>query len=108
MPRRIRGQLQRRRTFLRQWRESKNLTLEAAASQFQMSAAQLSRIETGKAPYTQDFLELAAEAYGTEPASLLIRDPGRKDALWSIWDQAKPAERERIAEIFEIIKKTGS
>lgn len=108
MPRRIRGPQQRRRTFLREWRDFKNLTLDQAAERFDMSAAQLSRIETGKSPYTQDFLELASEAYITDVASLLMRNPMDPDAIWSIWETAKPGERQMIVDIARTVVKTGT
>lgn len=84
MPRRIRGAtIRRRRTFLREWREHiyPNLSQDEIAGRFDMSAAQLSRIERGLSPYTQDFLELAAHAYGTDPGILLSRRPQDMD-LW--------------------------
>lgn len=49
---------------------------------FDMSPAQLSRIENAKSPYTQDMLELAVTVYKTDLASLLFRDPKNSDALW--------------------------
>lgn len=64
-----------------------------------MSPAQLSRIETGKSPYTQDFLELAADAYQTDVASLLMRNPAEPSGMWSIWDGAKPGERQQIEDV---------
>jgi transcriptional regulator with XRE-family HTH domain len=108
MPRRIRDPRRtRKRTFLRQWREYRNLTLEKAAERFDMSAAQLSRIETGKSPYTQDFLELAAYAYQTDAASLLMRDPADPDAVWSLWETAKPSQRRMIIDIAKTVLRTG-
>lgn len=83
MPRRIRGKAARRKTFLKQWREHRDLTLEAAAVEFDMSPAQLSRIENAVSPYTQDILELAAGVYKTDIASLLFRDPKNSDPLWN-------------------------
>lgn len=82
MPRRIRGKQARRKTFLKQWREHRDMTLEQASAEFDMSPAQLSRIENAKSPYTQDMLELAAIVYRTDVASLLFRDPKNSDALW--------------------------
>ena len=109
MPRRIRQKnIPRKRTYLRQWREFRELSLERAAERFDMSAAQLSRIETGKSPYTQDFLELAAFAYRTDVPSLLMRDPTDPEAIWSIWDQAKPGERRQIVEIAKTLIRTAS
>lgn len=73
-----------------------------------MSAAQLSRIENGKSPYTQDFLEMAAEAYQTDVASLLMRNPSGPDAIWSIWDQAEPGQRAMIVDIAKtVVRRAG-
>jgi transcriptional regulator with XRE-family HTH domain len=82
MPRRIRGSQPRRRTFLKEWRDFRGFTLEAAAEKLGMSSAQLSRIENAKSPYTQDLLELAAKVYDTDVFSLLFRDPKNSDPLW--------------------------
>ena len=103
-------QRQRRRpTFIRQWREFRELTQEKLADRLGMSKAQLSRIEAGLQPYSQDFLEACAEALMTDPASLLMRDPSAPDAIWSIWDQARPAEREQIAAVARaLVKRTGT
>jgi len=73
-----------------------------------MSAAQLSRIETGRQPYTQDLLEACAGALRTDPASLLMRDPSDPEAIWSVWDQAKPGERRQIVEVARTLIKTGT
>jgi transcriptional regulator with XRE-family HTH domain len=114
MPRRIRGPQARRKTFLCQWREHRGLTLERAIERFielgidEMSTAQLSRIENGKSPYTQDILEIAASAYNTDVASLLMRDPSDQNAIWSLWDKAKPGERQMIVNIANTVLKTGT
>jgi transcriptional regulator with XRE-family HTH domain len=68
----------------------------------------MSRIENGETPYTQDVLEALAEALSTDPASLLMRDPTNPEAMWSIWDQAKTAQRQMIEEVARTILKTGS
>lgn len=107
MPRRIRGTAPRRRTFIREWRDYRNLTQEALAGRLDMSAAQLSRIEAGSQPYTQDVLEALAHALQTDPASLLMRKPG-DDEIWSIWDRAKPGVRQQITEIAKTLTKTGT
>jgi len=115
MPRRLGAGGPRRKTFLREYRKKAGLTLERAIERFveagldDMSEAQLSRIETGKQPYTQDFLEAAADAYGTDPASLLMRDPGDPEGIWSIWDNALPGQRREIVDHAKItVKKQAS
>jgi len=103
-----------RATFLRQWREHRHLTLEKAASRIgeitaeSLSYSQLSRIERGEQPYSQAILEAAADAYGTDPASILMRNPKDPDAIWSIWDQAQPGQRRTIVEVAKTILKTGT
>jgi len=67
---------------MKEWRKHRGMTLEEAAPRFDMSEAQLSRIENAKSPYTQDVLELAASIYETDVASILFRDPKSSDALW--------------------------
>ncbi len=102
---------ERRRTFLRQWREKAGLTQEQAADRIGITQGQLSRIERGDTPYNQDFLERAADAYQCEPADLLMRDPSRPDAMWSIVDQLKvatPEQREDVRRVADaLIRKTG-
>jgi hypothetical protein len=41
----------------------------------------------------------------TEPASLIMRNPLDRDSFWSLWEQAKPAERRRIMEFARGIAK---
>lgn len=72
----------------------------------------LARLERGDIPYSQDVLEAAADALRTTPASLIMRDPTRDDdgseAMWSLWDHAKPGERQMILDIVKTVTKTGT
>lgn len=113
MPKRVayRASRPRRRTFIAEWRDYRNLTQDALANRLDMSAAQLSRIESGKQPYTQDTLEAIADALRTDPASLLMRNPkaeGKDEPMWSIWDQAKPGIRRQLTEIARALVRTGT
>jgi transcriptional regulator with XRE-family HTH domain len=111
---RFKGQPRYRLTFIRQWRESKSMTLEALAERVGekiggMTHASLSRIERGLQPYSQPILEaIADELTGGDVASLLMRDPSDPNAIWSIWDRAKPGERKMIVDIANTIVKTGT
>lgn len=98
----------RRRTFIRQWREYRQLTQDALGDRIGLSKPQLSRIENGQQPYSQDLLEALAEALQTDVASLLMRDPSQDDAIWSIWEQAKPGERRMIEDLARTVVKTGT
>ncbi len=92
-----------RRTFIREWRKHRGLTLERLAERLDMTASNLSMLERGQRGYTQETLEHAAQALQTDVASLLMRNPADPDAIWSIWDQAKPGERQTITEIAKTI-----
>ncbi len=109
-----------RRTYFREWRKHRELTLELAAERVGdflrehgiadgYTHATLGRLERGLVAYTQPVLEALAFVYQTDPASLLMRNPTDSEALWSIWDNAKQAEREQIVEIARTLtRKTGT
>lgn len=99
---------QRQRTFFKEWRKYRGLTLEAAAERANMTAGNISAMERGKQGYTQDGLEALAWAYGTEPGFLINVDPTKEDVIFSIWEKAKPAERTMIIEVAKTIVKTGT
>jgi transcriptional regulator with XRE-family HTH domain len=98
----------RRKTYIRAWRVARNLTQEQLADRLHTTKANISRVETGTQGYTQDFLEACAEALSTDVASLLMRDPSHPDAIWSMWDKAKPGERQMIVDIAKTVLKTGT
>lgn len=97
-----------RRTFIRQWREFRNLTLERLAERIDMSASALSYLERGQSAYTQETLERIADALGTDAASLIMRNPADEDAIWSIWDNASEGEKRQIAEVARALKRASS
>ena len=97
-----------RPTFLRQWRKHRGLTLKQLAEAIGTTHASLSRVECGKQPYSQAMMEAAAERLSIDVASILMRNPEDSEAIWSIWDQAKPGERRMIIDIARTIVKTGT
>lgn len=99
----------RHKTFLREWRKMKpGRTLEMVAAELHISQPQLGRIEKGQQPYNQDLLEALADLYGCTVADLLMRNPAEPDAIWSIWDQAKPGQRRQIVEVAKTLVRTGT
>src|SRR5947209_7376471 len=90
---------QRRKTFIKQWRDFRNLSQDALGERIGTSGGSISRIENGEQPYTQDTLEALAEALMTDPASLLMRNPTDEDAIWSVWENAKEGDRRKIVDI---------
>lgn len=89
----------RSRHFIREWRVHRGLTQERLADRLQISTASLSRIETGRQPYTQDMLEALAAALMCEPADLIMRDPTQPGAIWSLWEQASPGQKVQIESV---------
>lgn len=108
MPKRVPGRTKRAPHFLRQWREHRHLTQEQLAERLETTKATISRIENGKQPYTQDFLEVCADKLGTDPASLIIRNPLDPNGMWSLWEKAKPAQRKQIFEVAKTLLKNAS
>ena len=73
-----------------------------------MSIGNVNHLERANQNYTQEALESLAEALRCEPAHLIMVDPSRDDAMWSIWERAKEGERKMIVDIAKTITKTGT
>ncbi len=69
------------KTFLEEWRKASGITLETLGAEIGKSHATVSRIEKGKLPYNQEFLEAVASAYGCRPEDLLSGPPADPDNL---------------------------
>lgn len=99
----------RRRTFFKEWRKHRGMTLEQAADAAGMTAGNLSAMERGAQGYTQDGLEALADVYRTSTGWLLDVDPTKDDAIMPIWERAKPTDRDKIVDIAKtIIGKMGT
>lgn len=100
---------QRRRIFLKQWRIYRGLTQEQLAERTGLSVSGISQLENGKQGYSDESLELLADALNCEPGHILNVDPTKEDAIWSIWERAKPGERQQIIAVAKaLIGKTGT
>ena len=104
----------RRPTYIRAWRKHRELTLAQLADRLQVelevdiSEGQLSRIERGETPYSQDILEAVAQVLRCEPADLIMRDPTQPDAIWSLIDTLQPATRLQAVEVLKALARTGT
>ncbi len=104
----------RRPTFIRAWRKHRDLTLAQLADrlatelEMDITEGQLSRIERGETPYGQDILEALAAVLRCEPADLIVRDPTQPDAIWSLVENLKPAERQQAVAILQALRRTGT
>lgn len=109
---------ERRRTFIRAWRQYRGIdTLEQMSDRLEtqtglvLSASQISRIETNESGYTQDVLEAFAKVLRAEPGQLLNVDPTRgEDAIWSIYETLTPPQRRQAEQMMRVIKgeRTGT
>lgn len=84
------------RTFIREWRQHRNLTLEQLASRIDLTNGNLSRVERGQVPYSQPVLEALAIALNCRPADLIMRPPGVEDELQAVFGEMSP-ETKRTA-----------
>lgn len=98
--------------YIKEWRLHRGLSLRRLADRLTdpvtferlISDASLSRIENGKQDYTQEVLEALADAFGCEPADLLMRNPLDPEGIWSIWDTLEPAQRKQAVEVVKALK----
>ncbi len=97
-----------KRTFIREWRKYRGLTLEKLADQVGITHGNLSRVERGLRPYSQTLLEALSDALKTEPASLLMRDPHDAEGVWTVWEKIPTTERARAIEVLKALAKIGT
>ena len=76
-----------------------------ASKELGISHGQLSRIERGEQPYSQEILEGLAALFDCNVIDLLCRSPADDDLIWTIWDQAGPEERKQIASVAKALLK---
>lgn len=116
MPRKARPNPKPRRipTQIKSWRKVRGLTLAKLSErllemeELDISDAQLSRIERGEQPYSQDLLEALAHVLQCDVPDLLIRDPANPNAKWSVWDNASPVERQQAEAFIETVRKSAT
>lgn len=103
-----------RRTFIREWRQAKPMTLAELADKMGMNEGYLSEIENGQRRYNQDILERAATALGVPAGYLLSRKPppGERKLDYSdpylaanVLEKLKDDDRQHIAALIESYHK---
>ena len=95
---------ERQRHFLKEWRECRNLIQEAAAERLGITQGTLSRIETGKLPYNEYFLEQAAKVYNCTVIDLIGRNPFDTSTYWAIFETLSKLPKHRQADAARIIR----
>lgn len=99
----------RKRIFLREWRKYRQLTQEQLAARVGWSVGNVSQLEQGKQGYSDEGLALLSDALNCTPGQILDVDPTNDDAIWSLWERAKPGQRQTLLEVArEMVLKTGT
>lgn len=83
-------------TFMRAWREDRKRTLEDLAEKCGKKHGQISRIERGLQPYSQQVLETYARELDCSVVDLLTREPGQAESFLSIWAAMDERDRKRF------------
>jgi transcriptional regulator with XRE-family HTH domain len=96
---------QRRRTFIKEWRLFREMTVEELADKADMSTGNISAIENRRQGYSDDSLARLAEALRTTPGALLTVDPSDPTTgdFWHTWGQASADQRRQLSEIAKTI-----
>jgi transcriptional regulator with XRE-family HTH domain len=100
----------RAHVFLREWRLHRGLTQVQASERIGVDQSTIAKIEQGKLPYNEDFLERAALAYGCEPGDLISVNPLAPDdikALRTILEQAPRDARARAIDVLKALLKAS-
>ena len=98
---------QHRKTFIRDWRKHRGLSLDRLASRIEMTPSNLSKIERGNQPYTQPVLEALADALSCEAADLIMRKPGAKHELEAVWVGLDEETKGQVTAIIQALKGRG-
>lgn len=102
-----------RRLYLREWRIFRNLTQKQVVDRLDSlnddklptTEASLSRLETGKQPYSQRILEALADIYGIEPGDLIGRDPNKEGQVIDMWSGLNETQRRQASVILQALAK---
>lgn len=95
-------------TYLREWREYRQLTQEQASSRINVSRALLSKIENAKSPYTQQFMEAAAVAYSCTVADILQVNPFKEGEVVDLMRLINDRNRDQAIRVLRaLVGSTG-
>lgn len=99
---------ERRRIFLKQWRKYRGMTQEELADAMGWSVSNVSQLEQGKQGYSDEGLAALSEILRCTPGQILEVDPTDDNAIWSLWERAKPGQRTTLLEVAKGMVRTGT
>lgn len=92
-----------RPTFLRNWREFADATLEEMGEILGMDYSTLSKIERGQSPYSQKILEAYAARCRCTVTDLLSRRPDEAKGIESIWPRLDETQKRRAIRLLDAL-----
>ena len=93
--------------YIREWRQAKGLSLEFVAHNVPMDKGNLSKVERGHLPYSQEMLERLAEILGTEAGNLVSRDPTKEGKVLDLVQRLNERDREKVVAYIEGLQASG-
>jgi len=96
-----------RRIYIREWRKFRGLTLVQLSNRVGITQPSLSRIETGKQPYSQPILEALSEALACEPSDLIGRLPGAPNELTVLINKVPPDAVDAVTAMLKAVIKAA-
>ena len=102
----------KRRTFLKEWREFRELTQDQAIDRLaflgvEISKPSISRLENGHQPYSEPILCALAEVYNCEPWDLISRAPDSRPSLDAMVYQLPETDRDRVIAVAAALLKAS-
>lgn len=91
------------KTFMREWREFRGLSIEDVADLIKTSKGYLSDLERGVRRYNQTKLEQIARALNCAPGDLLSYDPNMLEPIAHLWARLSPEDRERFHRMMQAL-----
>lgn len=98
----------KRKTYVREWRKFRGLTLEQLAERVGVTAGALSQLERGEVNYTQPMLEALADELDCAPADLIMRDPKAEVGLHLVWNRIPTEDKPKALKMLEAFAETGT
>ncbi len=92
-------------TYLKEWREHRGLSQEAAADRIGISRANLSKIENGLIPYSQPILEAAAHAYLCAASDILTMNPLKEGQVVDLMSLIRDRDPDLVRRVIEALPK---
>lgn len=99
------------RHYLKEWRLYCGLTQDQLVAKLSdpaigsgITKGTISKIENGKLPYTQHFLEACAEVFARPVWDLLARDPSDEESALNIWNELDEKQKPEATAVLKALR----